>query len=439
MTELMAQLSEKQAELDTARTHLQQANGETTLLQGALGSAEKRIIDLVSERNQLEEERKILTSRIKGMEDEEAKKRTTITMLERQVEEQDERITALNIMIQNLRETVAIIENQLSESQSSLWALQAEADGLRKNLVNVKESAEGLEAHLEKLTNERDELIAQNSSQKAEGDGLRGRIVEMETRWREELTGRDERITELSSALEASSERLDELEKDKDILITKLTEANQTITGLRDQLKEVITQVPELKDRLEQSLEKYQAVHENLTEANVQKARLEAQQKAMKETYEALVSGLKQQLDSKEASIEEYREKFKVTFINRILFGFSQTRISPEGMAALDQLAGVLTDVPEGKISIIGHADNIAIAEKFQYRFPSNWELSSARAAAVARYLLEQGVLEPSRIEVIGLSRYHPIANNDTEKGRSKNRRVEIIITPGRYSASENQ
>ena len=159
----------------------------------------------------------------------------------------------------------------------------------------------------------------------------------------------------------------------------------------------------------------------------------------MRETHQALVAGLKQQLDSQEASIEEYRQKLKVSFVDRILFGFSQLRISPEGKAALDQLAVVLADVPERKISIIGHADSVPVASKFQYRFPSNWELSSARAAAVARYLLKQEDLEPSRIEVVGMSHYQPIADNDTEEGRTKNRRVEIILTPEKNQYTETR
>ena len=91
------------------------------------------------------------------------------------------------------------------------------------------------------------------------------------------------------------------------------------------------------------------------------------------------------------------------------------------------------------KISIIGHADSVPVASKFHYRFPSNWELSSARAASVARYLLKQGDLEPSRIEVVGMSHYQPVANNDTEEGRAKNRRVEIILTPKQNQHMENR
>ena len=73
----------------------------------------------------------------------------------------------------------------------------------------------------------------------------------METEHRKALAGQDEKITMLLSALESKDKRLDVLEKDKGLLVSKLSEANNTITGLRNQLQEVITHVPALKDRLE--------------------------------------------------------------------------------------------------------------------------------------------------------------------------------------------
>lgn len=320
------------------------------------------------------------------------------------------------------RDHIADLERRNAELNESLEnqksRLSAEAD-----LAEKKQAA--LTAVEIRIT----ELKARLNEKQTELDTVRKHLQEADgetERLQEKLTSTKERIANLAS------ER-NQLENDKGILILELKEANRTITGLRDQLQEVISQVPELKDRLEQSLVKYQTVRENLTEAREQQAKLEAQKKEMRETYEALVAGLKKQIDSQQASIEEYREQLKVTFVDEILFGFSQVRISPEGKEALDQLARVLANVPEGRISIAGHADSIPVAPQFRHRFPSNWELSSARAAAVARHLLKKANLEPSRIEVIGLSHYQPADDNDTEAGRAKNRRVEIIITPEGY------
>lgn len=438
-TELKVLLNERQVEIDSVRIHLQEAGDEITSLKQALASAEIKVTDLKKANGRLEGERITQTARIKLMERELAETGTKIALLEEKIKERDEGAAALELRLERLRATSAAKEKQLVESQDKTEALLTENDGLKKSLAALKASASTLETRLKEMAADHDGLMAQTRALKAEGDDLNERMAEMDTRYREMLTDRDEKISELSSAMVARGERLAEIETDKNNLNAKLEASNRTITGLRDQLQELITHVPALKGRLEKSLENYQAVQEDLTEAQAAQAKLEAQQRAMRETYEALMSGLKQQLDSHEASIEEYREKLKVTFVDRILFGFSQVSISAGGKTALGQLARALASAPEGKISVIGHADNIPVATKYRSRFPSNWELSSARAGAVARYLLSQADLDPSRIEVVGLSRHHPVADNDTEAGRARNRRVEIILTPGRYSTPRGE
>jgi chemotaxis protein MotB len=77
-----------------------------------------------------------------------------------------------------------------------------------------------------------------------------------------------------------------------------------------------------------------------------------------------------------------------------------------------------------------GHTDNKPLGPTLKERFPSNWELSTARAAAVVRFLQEEGLLQPERLSARGYSFYRPLATNDTEEGRHQNRRIEIILGP---------
>jgi len=79
---------------------------------------------------------------------------------------------------------------------------------------------------------------------------------------------------------------------------------------------------------------------------------------------------------------------------------------------------------------VTGHTDPIPIRPEFMVKFPSNWELSAARAASVVRYFQEKIELDPKEMEAVGRSFYHPEASNDTKEGRAKNRRVEILIAP---------
>jgi chemotaxis protein MotB len=85
----------------------------------------------------------------------------------------------------------------------------------------------------------------------------------------------------------------------------------------------------------------------------------------------------------------------------------------------------------EGKIiRVEGHTDNVAISERLQATFPTNWELSTTRASNVVRFLQDTVGIDPARLQAVGLSEYHPIATNASVRGRSQNRRIEIGLLP---------
>ena len=106
-----------------------------------------------------------------------------------------------------------------------------------------------------------------------------------------------------------------------------------------------------------------------------------------------------------------------------ILFTPANAALTPSGLAALEGLASALKAQPY-LLSIEGHTDNIPIETA---RFPSNWELSSARAAIVARYLVKHGV-PAERVRAIGYADSRPRADNLTPEGRSRNRRVSLVL-----------
>ena len=177
-----------------------------------------------------------------------------------------------------------------------------------------------------------------------------------------------------------------------------------------------------------------QAVQEsekNLSEQDKRAADLiEARAKETKSTYEALVSSLKEQIEKQEVTIKDLQEGLSLTFVDRILFEFGKTNITPEGKRILEKVGKVLKGVKERKIRVTGHTDNIPIHPKYTYKFPTNWELSAARAASVVRYFQEETGLDPKDMEAVGRSFYQPVASNESKEGRDRNRRVEIFIAP---------
>ena len=113
------------------------------------------------------------------------------------------------------------------------------------------------------------------------------------------------------------------------------------------------------------------------------------------------------------------------------LFEPASATLTPAGTDLLALLAERLrVDFPDRRIRVEGHSDNVPVGPGLKERFPSNWELSAARAAAVVRYLVEDGEIEPERLAVVGLGDAQPAMSNATVEGRRQNRRIRVLVLP---------
>lgn len=152
----------------------------------------------------------------------------------------------------------------------------------------------------------------------------------------------------------------------------------------------------------------------------------------MERTRRNIEISLKEQIAQKDIKLEEIEGKLKVTFVDKILFDSGSVRIKEKGQSVLLKLADSFGDDKDQMIVVEGHTDNVQIGGVLLERFPSNWELSTARAAAVVRFLQEEGEIEPERLTASGFGYYRPVSPNETPEGRSQNRRIEIILAPKR-------
>ena len=163
--------------------------------------------------------------------------------------------------------------------------------------------------------------------------------------------------------------------------------------------------------------------YHQVAEANQRK--LEAMQKQESD----LRVRLSQELTDKNVEIEQLKGQLSVRMLDKIVFRSGSATILPQGMEVLDKLAEVLKSNND-TIRIEGHTDDTPISDKLKAKYPSNWELSAARAAAVARYFENKHQIDPKRLESLGFSMYRPVAPNDTEENKQRNRRVEIVLKP---------
>ena len=149
----------------------------------------------------------------------------------------------------------------------------------------------------------------------------------------------------------------------------------------------------------------------------------------LEDTKKKIEEGLKEQIANQQIKIEEIEGKLKLTFIDKILFNSGSTKINKKGKEILLTFAESIQEDKDHNILVEGHTDNVGVGSALKSKFPSNWELSTARSSAVVRFLQEEGSIEPERLSAIGFSYFKPVASNDEEEGRSQNRRIEIILT----------
>ncbi|MFZ0786610.1 MAG: response regulator [Candidatus Acidiferrales bacterium] len=140
-----------------------------------------------------------------------------------------------------------------------------------------------------------------------------------------------------------------------------------------------------------------------------------------------LESTLANQIEKKTVGIHETREGLVVSLREIGFFDSGSAALRPGAAATLKQIADVLRGLPEN-IRIEGHTDNVPIHNA---AFPSNWELSTARATEIVKLFITRYEIDPARLQASGYAQYHPAASNDTVAGRALNRRVDIVIVAG--------
>jgi len=150
----------------------------------------------------------------------------------------------------------------------------------------------------------------------------------------------------------------------------------------------------------------------------------------LKNACEVLVSSLHEQIKKQEITIKEFQGGISLSLVDRILFRLGEARLTPQGEKVLAKVGEGLKKIQGKTIRVVGHTDTIPIHPDYLDKFPSNWELSAARASTVVRYFQDASGLDPKGMEAVGRSFYQPAAPMDTDKNRALNRRVEILIAP---------
>jgi chemotaxis protein MotB len=262
--------------------------------------------------------------------------------------------------------------------------------------IKKVEEADTLTKELGNLKQRHDTLTADNATLNAEYSKLKGEAA---------LLAQDK---------EALSKDKFELEK---ILKAKSDTLSQNISELRQKITALETE----NIRLE-------AVNMKLKEDAASLLKIKEEKvKEVSSTYEQLLQNMKSEIAQGQVTISELKGKLTVNMEAAILFDSGKADVKQDGLEILLKMVDTLKGVKDKAIRIEGHTDNVQISGALTRQFPTNWELSAARAINVAKYLQQQG-LDAASLSAAAFAEYKPVADNGTKEGRAKNRRIEITL-----------
>ncbi|HEX4048413.1 MAG TPA: OmpA family protein [Elusimicrobiota bacterium] len=236
---------------------------------------------------------------------------------------------------------------------------------------------------------------------------------------------------DLSARLKATSDTLASAQVSNADLEQSLAANKSTLSK---KVAELIKDRDALAQKSDGQAAQIAALEKKAADADAAAAAAEAAKAAdlakAQKSYDDLAAGLKSEIAAGDIKITQLQGKLTVNLVDRILFDSGKAEIKADGRKVLDKVGGILNTVVDKNIRIEGYTDDKPIAGELLAKYPSNWELSTARATAVVRYLQDHDKVDPARLVAAGYGENHPVATNGTPEGRALNRRIEIVLVP---------
>jgi len=205
------------------------------------------------------------------------------------------------------------------------------------------------------------------------------------------------------------------------------TAKNNEINVLQQQMADVERENATLEQQKEALEQQNSATQQQVGSLEQQKAALLEASQQRQQQYDALVQGLSKEVENGQLQVRQYQNMLAVDLAEQIFFSSGRATLKVGGKDVLAKVGEALKGYDNKIIRVVGHTDNVRLAKSLRNTFPTNWELSVARATNVVRYLQEVGI-PPERMIASGRGEYDPVDTNDTRQGRQNNRRIEIML-----------
>jgi len=320
-------------------------------------------------------------------------------------------------------------ERRADRSESELETLRTQLSAALADLSKVKADQQALNTKLTRFETDSERSSQRVNDLQSNNEALSAQLAESSAQ-QQDLASK---VTELQALLELRDSELEQAQSMLDQNETQLAEYQQTLSALRGELSEAAT-TEELYLAAREQLALKQSENETYTET-IDRLKTEMAQES------AAMTELESKLQSQLAKLNQEKEKLvtqledgttAIKLPESILFASGSAELNEDGLKSLSVLANALASFPNHLISIQGHSDSRQISKSTSLIYPTNWELSSARAASAVRELLKKGI-PAAQLQAVGFADTRPLVKETNAATRQQNRRIEVILFPNQF------
>ena len=445
------ELKEKEKEISKLEKSIEDNKWNNMNLIAKLSSKDAQMGELAEKKNEALQKVAGLEQVSQGLERERAHLIASDEISIKELKEKEKAISELAKSIEDNKWKNRNLMAKLSSKNAQIEELSARGDEVLQMLAGLKQISAGLQKERTYLVS-----LDQISFEKEKENNRKiAQLADM-------IHDKNKDIYDLSSLILAKNARVNSLTAKKGKILQEIAGLKQIFSGLEKErsylvasdeisakiekennikiaklTNDLLAKEREIENLLSKRKKNSQKVEvlgkittKNQKKADEISAKKKKESAKRQEIYENLLKKLNNEIEKGYIKVSHEKDQIMVTIIANVLFGSGKAKIKQSGLEVLSAVGDIFKEVGEKLIQVKGHSDNMPIGASLKNIFPSNWELSVARATNVARYLQEEVEIPPEIISATGYSEYQPITSNDTPEGRTQNRRIEIVLLP---------
>jgi chemotaxis protein MotB len=322
---------------------------------------------------------------------------------------------------QRIKDELAAAKKQLADRERDIASLRSSSSDALKSAQAELDRSKSRLTDLERQLGDRDQEVAALRTRASDASQLAS-----------QLSAANSEKDQLAASLAAAQSQVAALQAgagDKDKLAADLAAAQSQVAALQAGAADKDKLAAELAAEKQRLADLQKQLADRDRELAGLRGELSAEMAKLKEAQRGIIRALRPEIEQGNITVDLNNERLLINLASSMLFGSGEDQLKPGGTDALKRVGAILKDYPEYKVEVDGHTDNRPIRSSLKKRFPTNKELSEARAANGVTALAEGGV-STGTISSAGYADTKPVAPNTTDEGRQKNRRVEVRVTP---------